>query len=521
MVKFLLGILFLFSSYFIQAQNRSLPLHEYYKKETLKHSRPQLHPTFFPLNESQVALYDSIRDTAKIYVDFHQWLFKQDWIEVKRPDYNLYISPLVHGSYGNSFSGQDSLFLFENTRGIIASGNLGKEISFQFLFAENQSRYNTFLSTHFRSQGELYDFGNSYHRTNAVIPGAGRTKIFKGSAFDYAYSMGHISFQVNPSLRIEGGNGQHFIGAGYRSLLLSDYSVAAPYIRILKNMGQKWSYQLLFRRQKNLIRKIATKAIEPSYEHKAFSAFFLNYQARPNLNLALFSGGNFLRADSTVKHALPWNYFVPVPGMNTDLFLKGDLFHGIMGLQGEWRGRSALFYGQLAMEQESNFRLAAQGGFHIFDLLKVPNLHFQLEYNYVPQDMYAHQNFKLAYGHYNASSSHPKGNDFQEFILAADYQYKRFYGQLRNILYFGKSGNLNEQISQHSIFIHSDQKPDNPSNGSAWLVDTELGYRINRNYNPNIYLRLRSRLDSHSSDQSYFLFQFGVKVSVLNHYSDF
>lgn len=522
MIKSALLLFFCCWAAIAQAQNRSLPLQSFYKNSFVQYSGNKSVETFFPANENQLALYDSIQDTAVLYVDFHQWLFKKNWLELHHKDYSIRVSPIVNFSYGKAFSDQDSLSIYRNTRGLYADGQLFKNWSFQFFLVENQARFMAFENAYYNDRGEIYTYGGEFHRVNAVIPGAARTKAFKGTGFDYAFSIGSLSYQINPKMRLDFGNNQHFIGSGYRSLLLSDNSIAASYLRFRYAFAPKWTYQLLIRKQQNLFRKPFTKSIEAVYESKFFSAFYLTYKPSDAFSLSLFSAGNQLRQDSIVKHPLSAQMLIPLPGVNTDLFSNATLLNGIAGLNLDYALKSAHLYGQLAIDKlEQTYLFAAQAGSHFFKVFGVSRLNLQVEYNYVPQHFYANNNPKLAYSHYNLPSAHPKGNDFHEIMLRGDYGFRRFYLNGALICYVTKGGNTTAQLAQNSIFTADKSALINAA-GTTFLLDGEFGYRFNRMYNPNIYAQLRLRSAQFDGvNHSYAQILVGLKVSLFNQYTDF
>lgn len=521
-MKNLLLILLLFWGAEALAQNRALPLHTFYKNNFIQYSHQKSIETFFPANENQLALYDSIQDTTKLYVDFHQWLFKKHWIELTHPDYHLRVSPLVNFSFGRALSDMDSLLLYRNTRGLFAEGQLLKKWSFQFILAENQSRFQAFENMYYSERGEIYTYGGEFHRVNAVIPGSGRTKPFKLTGFDYAFSIGSVTYQINPKMRLDMGNNQHFIGSGYRSLLLSDNSVAAPYFRFHYQFKPKWTYQVLVRKQQNLFRKPFTKAIEAVYEAKLFSAFYLTFKPRDNFSISLFSAGNQLRQDSIEKYPVSGQLFIPLPFANTDLLNQSNRLNGISGLNLDYALPSTRLYAQLAMDKfQKTYLFAAQVGSHLFAAFGIKKLNLQLEYNYVPSKFYANENSKLAYSHYNLPSAHPKGNNFHEIMARGDFRFRRFYVNASTIIYLSKGGDYAGQLAENSIFS-IDKPVISTSKGFTFLFNSEFGYRFNCNYNPNIYTQFGIRNAIFGSEKTAIIqILAGLKVSLFNQYSDF
>jgi hypothetical protein len=60
-----------------------------------------------------------------------------------------------------------------------------------------------------------------------AVPGAGFYQDFKGTGYDYFDARGYITFNAAKYIDIQFGYDKNFIGDGYRSLFLSDFS--APY----------------------------------------------------------------------------------------------------------------------------------------------------------------------------------------------------------------------------------------------------------------------------------------------------
>ncbi len=101
-------------------------------------------------------------------------------------------------------------------RGIELRGMIGKHLGFSSYIVDNQERGPSYFQERVTASGY-----------NAV-PGAGYYKPFKTTAFDYFDARGSIYFNVWKYFDFQFGYDKNFIGDGYRSLFLSDYS--APYL---------------------------------------------------------------------------------------------------------------------------------------------------------------------------------------------------------------------------------------------------------------------------------------------------
>lgn len=514
-----LGLMFLNT---VSAQQNMLPLHTFYKEKFIEVSGKRSIETFFPANESQLDLHHLIRDSSTQYYDFTDWFFKKHWITISRPEGNLTISPLVNFAYGKETTNPDRGALFRNTRGLYVEGELLNKIGFNFIFAENQARFMDYESAYFDSRGELQIADGVYHLQHAVIPGGNRTKPFKENAYDYAYSIGSISYELNKNLRFEVGNNQHFIGSGYRSLLLSDNSLVAPNFKVNWKISSRWSYQVLFQRNKNLYRKPATASVEAPYESKLFAATYLTFKPRENFSLSLFTAGNQLRGDSLVKHAMQAQMLIPLPFVQNDLlFGKSALFNGITGLNADFALKNTRIYGQVALDKfDKTYLIAGQLGAHFFRVLKVKNLNAQLEANLVPEHFYASRNPKLAYSNGNLPLAHTRGNNFGEVLMRWNYEIKRVFVNSKTIYYTNLGGNDSIPLAANSIF--SAQENVTTLKAATFIQEFEIGYRINRKYNAMLSAGWKGRFyQGGNADASQQMFFIGLKTGIINQYLDF
>lgn len=507
---------------FMFAQQNSLPMHTFYKDKFLENTPNQSVETFFPATENQLNLHRIIRDSSVQYYDISEWLFKKHWVNFSNSLGSISMSPMVDFTLGKETTDTSGQRLFRNTRGVYVEGELLKRIGFNFIFAENQARFMNYESDYFRSRGEKYVGSVNYSTQNAVIPGGSRTKPFKGNAFDYAYSMGSIHFQASKQLDVEFGNTPQFIGVGYRSLMLSDNGLGALFFRTKWKISDRWSYQMMFRKNNNLYRKPLTQQVESAYESKLFGMTYLTFKPIQNLSISLFSAGNQLRGDSLVKHGLALQMIAPIPLIQNDLiFGNSVLFNGISGINIDFAWKQTRFYGQLVADKIGQKHVfAGQLGAHFFKIASVKNLHAQVEVNVIPKDFYADKNPKLSYSHFNLPLAHIKGNNVGEIIFRADYEVKRVFLAVKSVYYAGLSGNDSIPMTSNSIFEMQFNVPNQTA--TTFIQEFELGYRINRKYNATFSIGWKGRFYQspvqNTEQQMIFI---GLKTGIFNQYLDF
>ncbi len=524
-IKGLLLLIFGFFSFGF-SQSSSLPLNDFYKRQFLQHSGKEVHENLLPANETQLDLHRIVRDSSVQYSSFMNWVLQSHWVQLEKEITTLYISPLIDFSMGDDVnrSSRDKAKLFRNVRGAIVSGSIGKQFSFFFSFAENQARFMDYETAHFKQSGELFVKTNGYTLKNATIPGGSRTKDFKVDAFDYTYSIGMVNYQATKKLRFEFGNQNNFVGAGYRSLLLSDNSIAALGLRTIYKFNDKWSYQWLIKNHRNLYRKPKTKFVESPYENKLYTAVYLTYKPVKNIAVSLFSGANTLIGDSLIKHPLQWQSILPIPVINTDLALKNKIMNGVIGLHFEWALEKWRFYGQVVADRLNvGTGIAGQLGVYYFDAFSVKNWTIQVENNVVPKNFYADDNSKLSYSNAQIALAHPKGNNFAEILLRTQYEWKRFYAEFTGIYYhnlnrsdLGELGS-NAIINQNILAISPDELT-----YATHYEKIEVGYRFNRKYNGTVYFSFTNRTSIGGGNTSVQQFiMAGLKASLFNQYFDF
>ena len=148
-----------------------------------------------------------------------------------------------------------------------------------------------------------------------------------------------------------------------------------------------------------------------------------------------------------------------------------------------------------------------------FDAFGLTNSLLQLEYNNVPKRLYLSENSRLNYSSYNLPTAHPKGNGFQEYILRFNYTKKRFYGDWKSVFYQLKNyqeGNL--------IAVNSDAEA---KNGQIYHQQVELGYRVNKKMNLEVFVQHLYRSPSGISQSPTNAVFLGLRTGFLNHNNDF
>jgi len=450
--------------------------------------------------------YNIKNDSLYISKKKHKFLLKklltESLIETNNKNFNLEINP-----YFNFEFGYDTLKrLTVNSRGVIISGNLSSKFSFFTGVIETQSFSEKYIS--------------DYIKFKHVSPGEARSKLFKNTGYDYSYSFGNISYTPVKSLNIQLGHGKHFIGDGYRSLLLSDFASNYPFFKTTVTL-KKIQYVNLISAFQNIS---TTDNREFVYQRKHGSFIFLNYLPSTNFQIGLFEATIFQTTDNNSNNNVPLNFFDPIIGEKTIQYGFRGNNNCLIGLTGNIVFfKHYKFYAQFLLDDykrnstDSNYnnRFGFQLGLKISEPFKIKSLYLFTEYNKVSPYTYFSTNGNQNYTAYNEPLAHPLGNNFNEIIFGLNYNYKNLifnfkYSENKSLnnfsnISYNTAQNLSEidfinlYINTKNIFFETALLINHKSN---MQLAAGIHYRKNNNINSTFYY-------------------FSLKTNIFNHYLDY
>ncbi len=468
-----------------------------------------------PIHESDYDLNKIIRDSSKQYYVFTNVLLKKHLFEIKGKNYALNISPIADAALGEDRNDKTETRLFQNTRGIYVEGDLTSKVSFSTSVFENQARFSSYESNFYKSVGEFYpnQSNGTYSQQNAVIPSMARTKPFKTDGFDYALATGNVCFRPLKSVILSAGNTSHFIGDGYRSLLLSDNSVPAPFFKGIFKFSEKLEFAYLRMRLFNLVRRPLSSSVESYYETKAFSVNYFTYKPTKQLSLSLFEGIIWSRGDSIVSRRVHPLFYSPFPGTALAALSENEMNY-LLGLNTSYIIKNKYrAYGQLAYANGKFNKPAVQLGARLYGLLGQRDLMLQVEYNNIPTGFYENGDARLTYSHYNLPLATIRGSGFEEYVIRLNYEFKRFYVNERAVFY------------QLKNYTPGNWLPVSPTetalSGNIRLNQLEFGYRLNRKMNLCLFGSWQVRMGQSTKDQETSLLFIGFRTAIVNRYNDF
>lgn len=495
MKKYLL-ISLLILPYCLQAQYGNMPLtisHSNAYADEIYHTDKEIHTSIQPWSSFEVGtIADSVYGEWQIDKPFFKntWfgrkLVNEPFIRIKKEDYTIIANPILNVSTGYDSQWEDRT-PYRNTRGFQLMGNVGESFTFYSDFYENQALFPKYI----------YD----YVEQNNIIPGEGKYKPFKDSgAKDFAYANAYLTYQPNKVFNFQFGHGKHFLGDGYRSLLLSDNAFNYPYLRLTAELW-KLKYMVLYTKMLD-IRK---RNPDNTFINKYVTTHYLSINITKRLNVGLFE--TVIYGDSLGTRGYDVNYLNPIIFYRPIEFSLGSAAgNALLGLNIRYKVTNDMYvYGQFLLDEFKLSEIRARSGWwankYGFQLgIKsfntfIDGLTIQSEVNMVRPYTYSHFDVFQNYAHYNQALAHPLGSNFIESVSFIHYHKGRWFGEME-LLYaiqgMDTYGAQNWGTDVYKDYNTREQDYDNETlqglKTSTIYVDTKAGWIVNPSYNLRLEL---------------------------------
>jgi hypothetical protein len=376
------------------------------------------------LSEDKVLNYN----IKQLQQNYSEWFTQSDASNTKRwfykgadmyqtpekENYFVAINPIInyqHGIERNDTSGTK----FLNIRGFDIRAHIKKRIYLYTQLTENQERGPSYVQQFIGNVNQ--------------VPGAAYIKAFNKpgyrGGYDYSLARGHIAYNVLPKhLDIAFGHDRFFIGDGYRSLFLSDFSTNALFAKLDLRFW-KLHYRTIFFELMPYL-DFTRDVLRP---RKYAAMHHATFHFKPWLNVGVFEGVIHGR-----KNHFEFQYLNPIIFYRTIEQAIGSPDNAVVGL--DFRViplKRTEVYGQLLIDEfvlgalrarngDWRNKQAIQLGVKHVDLAGVKNLDVQVEYNRIRPFTYSYYDSVADYTHYNQSLAHPNGANLSELIAIARYQ---------------------------------------------------------------------------------------------------
>lgn len=460
-------------------------------------------------------------DTTRKQSWLYRKLFREHLLEVNEDDYTFYASILPDLQLGHS-SVNNGTWL--NTRGVIAGGTIGKNLTFRAEFYENQGKFPGYI--------------DAYGRENSIVPGQGAWKSYSnGKAFDFAYSSALLTYKAGKYFDFQLGYDKNFIGDGYRSMLLSDASFNYPFLKIIANVG-RIQYTTMWAQFIDM--KYPAASYDNGYRKKWGVFNYLDWNVSKKVSIGLFEAVIWQDSDSSGKRGFDASYINPIVFLRPVEFSVGSPDNALLGLNLKYApSANSTLYGQFILD-EFVFKEITSGtgwwankfggqlGFRSNNIFKIKHLNFLTEGNAARPYTYSQRTTLNNYGHYNQPLAHPQGANFVEWLSIADYQYKRLFlrGQITIAQYGLDSAGINygKNIFE-SYYTRAEDFGNHVGQGlktNLTNLQGTVAYLLNPKYNLRLECSVTVRQEKNSAwKNNEFIFQVGLRSSFRQLYYDF
>jgi hypothetical protein len=359
--------------------------------------------------------YSSSESTRTKKSLFGTGLFKHKaaFYDVSATDFNLVVNPVSYQKMEYDRMQGGSSYL--NTRGVEIRGRIGSNVSFYTLYADENHKLNSW-------DKQFYD-------RDTVLPGMAYLKTEDKQTFNYWLASGYVSIKAGKYFDVQFGHGRNFIGNGYRSLMMSDFSRDQLFLRLNTRIW-KINYTNIWGQMYDYVRNGQSRYPKRHY----FATTHASINLTKRLNIGLFQTISFQRDSGygnpgyDAQYLNPIIFYKPIEnGLNSpDKSIVGfDLKYNFakhVSLYSQVVISEFLMKEVIKFNGSYNNKSAIQLGIKYIDVLNISNLDLQLEMNQARPYMYASFNPQNAYVNYNQNMAHPLGANFREFIGIVRYQ---------------------------------------------------------------------------------------------------
>jgi len=325
---------------------------------------------------------------------------------------DFHINPILYLGYGNQANTTSAGL--RNTHGIEFRGRIKNEVSFYTQLTNNTLIFPNWI--------------NKRIEESDAIPGEGYWKRYNKNGYSFFSALGHVNFNLSRYIHAQIGHDRNFVGEGYRSMILSDFSSPYFFTKIQTKIGKIHLTNLWAQMTGDVLFDNQGRPKDGRYPQKWFAHHRLSFPISTKVQLGLFESIMMNRFNINYVNPLIFYRWAEHQLGSPDKIMIGTDFKYIPS-------PGFLLYGQFALDefvfkeffgisgkQSSRNKYGLQAGLKMIDLLKISNLDVQLEYNqarpYTYQEKFEYQ----AFSNYRNPLAHPLGANFREFLGIFRYQ---------------------------------------------------------------------------------------------------
>lgn len=387
--------------------------------DTLSDKNQGIYHKVYRDNQDRFGLDQQVQRTG---IWRHFYKDRANLFSLERDGIKVYLNPLIHVSGGNDTGRSDTAF--RNTRGFVLRGNIDGKAYFYSDLRETQANY-------LQYQSDRFDAANAIDGQGFFKPYVSQVSNLRG--YDFLNANAYFGLAVTEHINLELGHGNHFIGHGYHSLLLNDYSQNYFYVT-LDTRVWKLHYKNIFAELASITSNVSgvTRLLPKKY----LAAHYLSYKPTRWLEVGIYEAVVFSRENN-----FEFQYLNPIIFYRTVEQFLDSPDNVLLGANAKVAIKTKYhLYGQFVID-ELKFRevfddagwwgnkYGLQAGAYTYDFLGVDQLDLRLEGNLVRPFTYSHlwrleefpQVSTANYSHFSQPLAHPLGSNFWEIVSTVGY----------------------------------------------------------------------------------------------------
>lgn len=391
----------------------------------------------------------------------------------------------------------------------------------------------------FASRISLSDNLQMFAKREGYIPHFGKYFNNTDNVYDFFNIEGKIEYKPTDFANFEIGKSRNFLGAGHRSLLLSENSNSYPYFKAKINVGK---IEYLW-----LISKLTDRPFLGS-NAPAFVLDKLTFTHYLSVNFFKRINFNFFESIISSPYDIDYkykgynlSYFNPVIFYRPVEFSNGTADNAMLGAGLNIRIlKKTILYSQFLLDDLIIAELKAgsgwwgnkfgyQLGVKTYNFFSIKDLFFLGEYNVISPYTYSHYTANINYGNFGMPLTHPEGANLKELISQVQYKKNRFIFNIKVSLL--EKGIDNEDSVSYGGDIYKSYELRIEDYGVQLLqgdkyqkieFNPEFNYLINEKMNFHFkfgYRYLIEKIDQEKKEFS--LIIFGISTSFWGNNSDY
>ncbi|MEO6150266.1 MAG: gliding motility protein RemB [Mucilaginibacter sp.] len=463
----------------------------------------------------------------------HRKLFSEHLIDVRSSGSTFYADLLPDFTIGRDFS-SDKRTTHLTSYGLQLGGTVGSKFAYYISGFYNKALFPYYLDTYVNQVG--------------IIPGQGYDRSNGAGTKEWDYITAVASYTPVKYLNISAGRDKTFIGDGYRSVLLSDYSSPSNFFRLTGTLGNV-RYMAMWTNMSDPANPLINGYKDNRRKWGLFH--YLDWNVNNRLSFGFFESIIWANEDDEGhKRGFDFSYINPIIFSRPIEASSGSPDNVLIGFTSKYKVSNGLtVYGQFSLDEfeaknffagkgSSRNKYGVQLGIKGANLFGVTSLNYLLEANQVTPYTYSERYPELHSGvivpnsgtNYSNNSeplAHPWGANFNEVVALLNYSCGRFdfsgevdygrYGLDRDGLNFGKDIFQNYRTPAKTLgnFIGQGLTTD------MVFLEGKVAYLLNPKYNLRIEVGgiLRNEKNSVFNDKTAML-TFGIRSSFRSLYSD-